>query len=138
MFWVMLLIWFCPLLPYHYRCVYCFKNKWCRCKDYPPIRVWGTVGFIVALWVSLLRLKHRQTSLCTSAASLFLGLYAFSLPKCPPLLSLKNKSLVDALGLTSFCLKIKMALFFIFAMLLEQLTVNKCLWRYLLHDFQSR
>jgi hypothetical protein len=42
------------------------------------------------------------------------------------------------LGLTSFCLKIKMALFFIFAMLLEQLTVNKCLWRYLLHDFQSR
>ena len=127
MFWVMLLnmVFYMPTLALSITVAYtALKTKGADVvKDYPPIRVWGTIGFIVALWV--VSLLHFETSpnqfYVASAASLFLGLYAFSLPKCPPLLRLKeNKSFVDALGLTSFSLfkDRKMALFFIFAMLL--------------------
>lgn len=108
---------------------------------YPPIRVFGTIGFIAALWtVSLL---HFETSAnqfyVASAASLFLGLYAFTLPKCPPQLALKqNKSVIDALGLTSFFLfkDKKMALFFIFAMLLgAALQLTNAYGDTFIHDF---
>jgi NHS family xanthosine MFS transporter len=55
-----------------------------------------------------------------SAASLGLGIYAFTLPKCPPLGGGHKKSLVETMGLNAFKLfrSTKMALFFIFAMLL--------------------
>src|SRR5690606_2944473 len=56
-----------------------------------------------------------------AAASLMLGLYAFTLPHCPPRLSRsESRALVDVLGLTSFRLfkNRNMAVFFIFAMLL--------------------
>jgi NHS family xanthosine MFS transporter len=110
-------------------------------KDYPPIRVWGTVGFIVALWtVSLL---HFETSArqfyVASVAALILGVYSFSLPKCrPKLVSRKSKSLVDALGLNSFSLfkSRKMAMFFIFAMLLgAALQLTNAYGDTFLHDF---
>jgi len=94
-------------------------------RDYPPIRVWGTIGFIVALWtVSLLKIETSASQFyVASGASLLLGLYAFTLPKCPPKLGrsdTKGRSLVDALGLTSFRLfkDPKMAVFLLFAMLL--------------------
>jgi NHS family xanthosine MFS transporter len=145
MFWVMLLnmIFYMPTLALSITVAYtALKTKGADVvKDYPPIRVWGTIGFIVALWV--VSLLHFETSVnqfyVASAASLFLGLYAFSLPKCPPLLSLrKNKSLVDALGLTSFSLfkDRKMALFFIFAMLLgAALQLTNAYGDTFLHDF---
>jgi len=65
--------------------------------EYPPIRVWGTIGFIVALWV--VSLSGLETSsgqfYVASIASLLLGLYAFTLPKCPPLGSGHKKSLSE-------------------------------------------
>ena len=86
-------------------------------KVYPPIRVWGTIGFIVALWV--VSLLHFETTAnqfyVSSIASLVLGIYAFTLPKCPPQNTQhQNKSLIESLGLTSFkLLKNKnMAIFF--------------------------
>ncbi|HET8764359.1 MAG TPA: MFS transporter, partial [Rhodanobacter sp.] len=90
---------------------------------YPPIRVWGTVGFIAATWtVSLLGFEASATQFHVAAgASLLLGLYAFTLPKCPPKLdAAHSRTLVDRLGLTSFVLfkNRNMAVFFIFAMLL--------------------
>lgn len=110
-------------------------------KDYPPIRVWGTIGFIVALWVvSLLGFETSANQFyVASAASLFLGLYAFTLPKCPPLLTAKqNTSFVDAMGLTSFTLfkDRKMAMFFIFSMLLgAALQLTNAYGDTFLHDF---
>ena len=56
-------------------------------KDYPPIRVWGTIGFIAALWVVDVCFTLKRTSsaviFVASAAALFLGLYAFTLPTMP-------------------------------------------------------
>ena len=90
---------------------------------YPPIRVWGTIGFIAATWTtSLLGFKASPAQFHVAAgASLLLGLYAFTLPKCPPKLdAAHSRTLVDRLGLTSFVLfkNRNMAVFFVFAMLL--------------------
>jgi NHS family xanthosine MFS transporter len=112
-------------------------------RDYPPIRVWGTVGFIVALWV--VSLLHFETSAyqfyVASAAALLLGVYSFTLPKCPPRLNVKeSRSVIDALGLTSFSLfrNRKMALFFIFAMLLgAALQLTNAYGDTFLHDFAT-
>ncbi|HET8941223.1 MAG TPA: nucleoside permease [Rudaea sp.] len=88
---------------------------------YPPIRVWGTVGFIVAMWT--ISLRHLDTSPAqfhvAGIAAVVLGLYAFSLPRCLPAYT-KHTSLVDALGLRAFALlkQYKMAVFFLFAMAL--------------------
>lgn len=92
-------------------------------RDYPPIRVWGTVGFIAALWTtSLLRLETSSGQFYIAAgASLVLGLYAFTLPPAPPrMMQMENRTLLDVLGLSSFRLfrDRNMAVFFIFAMLL--------------------
>ncbi|OOG66245.1 MFS transporter [Rhodanobacter sp. B04] len=92
-------------------------------STYPPIRVWGTVGFIAATWTtSLLGFKASAAQFHVAAgASLLLGLYAFTLPKCPPKLDAAySRSVMDRLGLTSFVLfkNRNMAVFFIFAMLL--------------------
>lgn len=145
MFWVMLLnmMFYMPTISLSITVAYtALKSKRADVvKDYPPIRVWGTIGFIAALWV--VSLLHFETSAnqfyVASAASLFLGLYAFSLPKCPPQLGLKqNKSIIDALGLTSFSLfkDRNMALFLIFAMLLgAALQLTNAYGDTFLHDF---
>lgn len=110
---------------------------------YPPIRVYGTIGFIVALWVvSLLHIETTAEQFyVASIASLVLGLYAFTLPKCPPLLNSRvKKSLADALGLQSFALfkNRKMAVFFLFAMLLgAALQLTNAYGDTFLHDFAN-
>ena len=92
-------------------------------KDFPPIRVWGTVGFIVAMWI--VNLTGNKSSAnqfyIASAASFMLGVYALSLPKCPPLAHTEGKkTLSQILGLDAFGLfkNRKMALFFLFSMCL--------------------
>ncbi len=108
---------------------------------FPPIRVWGTVGFIAALWtVSLLHLETTEGQFhVAGAAAALLGLYAFSLPKCLPRFERReNQSLLDTLGLTSFALfrNVQMALFFIFAMLLgAALQLTNAYGDTFLHDF---
>jgi NHS family xanthosine MFS transporter len=91
-------------------------------QKFPPIRVWGTVGFIVAMWmVDLAGWTKSALQLYISAgAALFLGLYGFTMPKCPPARDVAKKSLVSALGLDAFVLfrRTQMLVFFIFAMLL--------------------
>ncbi|MDR0510669.1 MAG: nucleoside permease [Rikenellaceae bacterium] len=91
-------------------------------KDFSPVRVWGTIGFIVAMWVvDLTGFKYNETQfLFAAAASVVLGLYSFSLPNQPVNRGGEKKTLVDALGLSAFTLfrKKEMAVFFIFAMLL--------------------
>lgn len=92
-------------------------------KDFPPIRVWGTVGFIAAMWlVNLTGNKATEGQFYIAGVSaVLLGLYAFTLPKCPPLRLIdKNAPLTEQLGLNAFKLfgNYKMALFFIFSMFL--------------------
>lgn len=91
-------------------------------KDFPPIRVWGTVGFIFAMWVvDLSKWTFNTNQLYLGAiAALILGLYSFSLPKCSPVKTNDKKSLLSSLGLDAFALfkQKKMAIFFIFSVLL--------------------
>jgi len=92
-------------------------------KSFPPIRVWGTIGFIVAMWITNLT-GNKATEYqfyIAGLAALLLGIYAFTLPECKPQrLSKENASLMETLGLESFKLfaDYKMALFFIFSMFL--------------------
>ncbi|HUR66217.1 MAG TPA: nucleoside permease [Chitinophagaceae bacterium] len=92
-------------------------------KVFPPIRVWGTIGFIVAMWTTNLTDSKANTNqfLIGGVAAILLGIYSFTLPKCPPQRSIsKGASMIEQLGLQAFTLfaKYKMALFFIFSMFL--------------------
>jgi len=109
-------------------------------KEYPPIRVFGTIGFIVAMWtVSLLRIETTAIQFyVASIASVVLGFYAFTLPKCDVNKSVEKKTLVESLGLKAFTLfkDSKMAMFFIFSMLLgAALQLTNAYGDTFLHDF---
>lgn len=92
-------------------------------RDFPPIRVWGTIGFIAAMWITNLTGNKATESqfYIAGIGAVLLGLYAFTLPPCKPQrLTKENASLTETLGLESFKLfgNYKMALFFIFSMFL--------------------
>lgn len=99
------------------------NNNFDVIKVFPPIRVWGTIGFIVAMWVTNLTGNKASPNqfYISAAASFILGIYSFTLPKCPPpKLIAENASVVEKLGLNAFKLfaNYKMALFFLFSMFL--------------------
>ncbi|MGV9005056.1 nucleoside permease [Flavobacterium sp.] len=99
------------------------SNKFDVLKDFPPIRVWGTIGFIIAMWITNLTGSKANASQFYIAAvmAVVLGIYSFTLPKCPPqkLIS-KDATLIQKLGLDAFKLfgTYKLALFFLFSMFL--------------------
>ncbi|WP_140938585.1 nucleoside permease [Sphingobacterium lumbrici] len=93
-------------------------------KAFPPIRVWGTIGFITAMWITNLT-ENKATEYqfyIAAAGSITLAVYSlFFIPKCPPQhLTKDNASITQLLGLEAFKLfgNYKMALFFIFSMFL--------------------
>lgn len=94
--------------------------------DFPPIRVFGTVGFIFAeLLVNFVpvgdtTIQHSAWQFYTSGAfSLILAAYALTMPNCPCKKG-ESKSLAEALGVKAFRLfkRKEMAIFFIFSMFL--------------------
>mgnify|MGYP003292568647 CR=1 FL=1 len=96
-------------------------------KDYPPIRVFGTIGFICSMLLTNfikidgVAMQFSYTQLFSSGIlSLILCVYALSLPKCPVSKNKKKNGLLDALGLKAFTLfkDRQFAIFFIFSMLL--------------------
>ena len=92
-------------------------------KVFPPIRVWGTIGFIVAMWVTNLTGSKANANqfYIGAVVAILLGLYSFTLPKCPPQKNIaKDAGIFEMLGLNAFKLfaKTRMALFLIFSMLL--------------------
>jgi NHS family xanthosine MFS transporter len=98
-------------------------NRYEVVKDFPPIRVWGTIGFIVAMWVTNLTgsKANGDQFYIAAMAAIVLGIYSFTLPKCPPQRSISADSgILEMLGLRAFKLftNYKMALFFIFSMFL--------------------
>ena len=112
-------------------------------KAFPPIRVWGTIGFIAAMWITNLfsdpsspwafgleqgknlasffgnELYANQFYIAAIGA-FFLGFYSFSLPCCPPQRLNTGASVSERLGMNAFGLfaNRKLALFFIFSMFL--------------------
>lgn len=94
-------------------------------KDFPPIRVFGTIGFICTMWiVDLCGFQPTSMQFAVSGGlSILLALYCQTLPACPvktKVASEQQQSLVQALGLDAFKLfkQRRMAIFFIFSMLL--------------------
>lgn len=98
------------------------KNGLDTVAAFPPIRVWGTIGFICAML--LCDFAGFQATYGQFYQSAIIGIvlagYAFTLPTCPVNSSKQKKSFVEALGLRAFALfkQRKMAMFFIFSMLL--------------------
>lgn len=111
-------------------------------KDFPPIRVWGTVGFIVAMWmIDFLDLTKSAAQLYVSAGSgIVLGIYAFTMPSCPPSSGGQQKTWIQALGLDAFVLlkQQKMLVFFIFSLLLgAALQITNAFGGAFLDDFKQ-
>ncbi|MFN5148139.1 MAG: nucleoside permease [Flavobacteriia bacterium] len=92
-------------------------------KVFPPIRVWGTIGFIIAMWTTnLTGNKALEGQFYIAAIAAFvLAVYSYTLPKCPPRKETNSHStLGEILGLDAFKLfaRYKMAMFFLFSMML--------------------
>ena len=104
------------------------QNGFDTVKDFPPIRVFGTVGFILAmLFVNFVKadgiqFQNSYNQFFTSGIiSLAMFLYCFSLPNCPCSKdSSENQTLSERFGLNAFKLfkNKNMAIFFVFSMLL--------------------
>ncbi len=113
------------------------NNGYDTVKDFPPIRVFGTVGFIATMWfvncatttdgfsftLQPDNLKFQYTHmqfLVSGTLSILMAIYCFILPECPLTKKDHGKSLTETLGLNAFKLfkTRKMATFFIFSMLL--------------------
>jgi len=106
-------------------------------KDFPPIRVLGTVGFIVTMWFvncavwqdgsfsmtladSAYKFQYTYMQFFVSGIlSIVLCLYCFTLPECK-VVRKEKVSLMETLGLNAFKLfkSRQMALFFVFSALL--------------------
>lgn len=126
-FWVIFMAMLCymPTISLSNSIAYTIlkKNNFDVVKVFPPIRVWGTIGFIVAMWITNLSGNKASANMfyISAVAAIALGIYSFLLPKCPPqkLIS-KNSTFAQKLGLDAFKLFgiYKIALFFVFSMLL--------------------
>ena len=114
------------------------RNGMDTVKDFPPIRVLGTVGFIATMWVVNCAVLDNGAFLFTLGESAFkfqytymqffvsgllsfvLFAYCFTLPSCPLTKKEGKTSLAEQFGLSAFKLfkTKKMAMFFIFSALL--------------------
>ena len=96
-------------------------------SDYPPIRLFGTVGFICSMlavnWIHIggVRMQESCTQLILSGVlSLILCLYSLTLPACPTGGERAGRSVADAFGLEAFRLfrHRRMAVFLLFSILM--------------------
>ncbi|RZJ48858.1 MAG: MFS transporter [Flavobacterium sp.] len=167
-FWVLLLgmCFYMPTLSLSNSLSYTIlkNNNFDVIKVFPPIRVWGTIGFIVAMWITNLfsdelspwafgkelgesvshitgNILNANQFYFASIGALCLGLYSFFLPDCPPQKTHdKGSSLSKRLGLDAFKLfaNRNIALFFIFSMLLgAALQLTNMYGDTFLKDFQN-
>ena len=104
------------------------QNGYDTVKAFPPIRVFGTIGFICAMlfvnFVSIngVQFQNSYNQFFTSGVlGIMMLIYCFTLPNCPCSKdSAENQTLAERFGLNAFSLfkDKQMAIFFIFSMLL--------------------
>lgn len=146
MYWIMLLnsMMYMPTISLANSVSYnvLTQNRLDVVKDFPPIRVWGTVGFILAMWmVDVLGWGLSPMQLYIGSLAAFtMGLYSFTMPQCKPSKVVKSKSILSSLGLDAIILfkQRKMATFFFFAMLLGgALQITNTFGNTFLRDFAN-
>ncbi|VDR24688.1 Nucleoside-transport system protein nupG [Raoultella terrigena] len=110
--------------------------------DFPPIRIWGTIGFIMAMWA--VSFAGFELSICSfyigATLSVVLALFTLTLPHIPVSNQQKNQSWSTMLGLDAFALfkNKRMAIFFIFSMLLgAELQITNMFGNTFLHSFDN-
>ncbi|HHB78033.1 MAG TPA: MFS transporter [Saprospiraceae bacterium] len=145
LFWASLfyLMLYMPSIGLDNTISYCLleRNDFDVVKVFPPIRVWGTIGFIIATWItdSFGWGVNANQFYFAAVASIVLGLFTLTLPDCAREKSeTKKKTFSEAFGLDAFKLfaNYKMATFFIFAMLLgAALQITNMFGEAFLHDF---
>ncbi|KLP56362.1 nucleoside permease [Enterobacter genomosp. O] len=144
MFWVMLVnaMAFMPTIALSNTISYsCLEQAGLETvSHFPRVRVYGTVGFIAAMWaISLMGAELSNVQLyAAAAASLLLALYSLTLPAIPVVKTKTSQSLANKLGLNAFILfkQPRMAVFFLFAMLLGAvLQITNTFGSPFLHDF---
>ena len=167
-FWVLLIGMMCymPTLSLSNSLSYAILKKYNFnvIKDYPPIRVFGTIGFIVAMWctnlfsnvnppfdfgigigksiVSITGMPVECNQFyIASFFAIILGIFSFTLPKIEPTKDERtNKSLSQIFGLDAFKLfkESKMAMFFVFSMFLgAALQLTNMYGETYIHDFKN-
>ncbi len=110
--------------------------------DFPPIRIWGTIGFILAMWgvsFSGFELSHMQLYI-GATLSVLLALFTLTLPTIPVANAQRNQSWTEMLGLNAFALfkNKRMAIFFIFSMMLgAELQITNMFGNTFLHSFDK-
>ncbi|MGK7376915.1 nucleoside permease [Planococcus sp. 1R117A] len=144
MFWVMFFnaVVFVPTISLSYTISYISLEKagLNTTKEFPGVRVYGTVSFIFAMWLISLggfELSNMQLYIAAGAAVL-LALFSLVLPDCPTSNDKTDKSWTSRLGLDAFVLfkQKRMAIFFLFAMLIgAALQINLAFANPFLHDF---
>jgi NHS family xanthosine MFS transporter len=126
-FWVILIamVFYMPTIAISNSISYSVLTKYNLdiVKTFPPIRVWGTIGFIAAMWLTNLTGNKASANQFYFAgiAAVILACYSLSLPKCPPTPNKNsNRSWSQVLGLDAFKLlaSYKMLIFFLFSLLL--------------------
>ncbi len=124
-FYTLSVAFFMPTIALSYSVAYSALEKagLDTVKAFPPIRVWGTVGFIVTMWiVDLCGLQSTPGQWMVSGGlSIVMAAYALTMPRMPIMKDeSKQKTLFEALGLNAFKLFLnpRMAVFMAFAMLL--------------------
>ena len=111
-------------------------------NDFPPIRIWGTIGFILAMWAvsfSGFELSHMQLYI-GAALSVVLVLFTLTLPHIPVSNQQQKQSWSSMLGLDAFALfkNKRMAIFFIFSMMLgAELQITNMFGNTFLHSFDK-
>lgn len=144
MYWIMLFnaMFFMPTIALNNTVSYITLEKkgFDIVKIFPPIRVWGTVGFIVAVWVvDLFNWTLTPNQFIVSAvAAIVLAIYSFTMPACEPAKTSRSASWAASFGLDAFILfkRKRMVIFFLFAMLLgAALQITNAFGKPFLDDF---
>jgi MFS transporter, NHS family, xanthosine permease len=145
MYWIMLLNAMCylPSLALNNTVSYILLERKGHglVKVFPTIRVWGTVGFIAAVWLVDLCgwTKSPHQLYVSSAGSLFLGFYAFTMPQCPPSKIHNHGRFSILLSETVVLFKSKkLSVFFLFSLLIGvALQLTNAFGSAFLNDFAS-